>query len=100
MEKPESREGEQVGRVMHLLEDEITLIRIIRDELGDEKISVRIGGELRHPDAGLLSLVTAPYRFGDLSGALAVIGPTRMPYEKIIATLDCTAEILSETLAN
>ena len=35
-----------------------------------------------------------------LYGALAVIGPTRMPYDRIIPVVDITAKLLSAALTH
>jgi heat-inducible transcriptional repressor len=40
--------------------------------------------------------VTSEYRFGNLRGVMGVIGPTRMPYEKVAAIVDYTSLLLSE----
>jgi len=46
-----------------------------------------------------LSLITAPYTIGkDVIGVLAVVGPTRIPYQKVIPAVDMTAKILASVL--
>jgi heat-inducible transcriptional repressor len=42
--------------------------------------------------------VTAEYRAGALSGVIGVIGPTRMPYDKVIALVGHTSVLVSEIL--
>ncbi|MBV8802729.1 MAG: heat-inducible transcriptional repressor HrcA, partial [Gammaproteobacteria bacterium] len=45
------------------------------------------------------SMVTASYSVdGQLIGSLGVIGPTRMPYDKVISAVDITAKLLSAAL--
>jgi heat-inducible transcriptional repressor len=45
------------------------------------------------------SLVTAPYRAGGrVLGALGVIGPTRMAYDRVIPVVQATADLLSNAL--
>lgn len=45
------------------------------------------------------SLVTAPYEInGEQLGVLGVIGPKRMPYERVIPVVDITAKLLSVAL--
>lgn len=45
------------------------------------------------------SVVTAPYCLGEkVLGVLAVVGPTRMDYQKVVPTVDITAKILSTAL--
>ncbi|MDP5063796.1 MAG: hypothetical protein NWQ24_03890 [Haliea sp.] len=45
--------------------------------------------------------MTAPYTDGSRTlGVLGVIGPTRMPYERVIPVVDITARMLSSALSN
>jgi len=39
-------------------------------------------------------VVTSCYRTADLSGVIGVIGPTRMPYDKIIGLVDHTSRMM------
>lgn len=61
-------------------------------------LSITIGGE--NDDARLsdLTLVTSPYRRGELSGVIGVIGPTRMPYDKIIGLVEHTSRLVEGLL--
>ena len=46
------------------------------------------------------SVVTAPYEVdGKVVGTVAVIGPTRMAYERVIPVVDMTARLLSSALS-
>jgi heat-inducible transcriptional repressor len=57
-------------------------------------LTITIGGE--HSDTRLagFTLVTSSYRSGDLAGVIGVIGPTRMPYDKIIGLVDHTSRLV------
>jgi heat-inducible transcriptional repressor len=57
-------------------------------------LHISIGAE--HPDPRLadFTLVTSSYRFGDLTGVIGVIGPTRMPYDKIIGLVQHTSRLV------
>ena len=45
------------------------------------------------------SVVTAPYEVnGKVVGTLGVIGPTRMPYERVSPIVDLTAKLLSNAM--
>lgn len=45
------------------------------------------------------SIVSAPYAMNeDVKGVLAVVGPTRMAYDRVIPIVDVTARLLSEAL--
>jgi heat-inducible transcriptional repressor len=43
-------------------------------------------------------VVTAAYRTGALSGVIGVIGPTRMPYDKVVALVRHTSMLVSDLL--
>ena len=57
-----------------------------------------IGAE--NPDARLsdFTLVTASYEAGDLKGVIGVMGPTRMPYDKIIGLVEHTSRMVEDLL--
>jgi heat-inducible transcriptional repressor len=42
--------------------------------------------------------VTSEYHVGGLRGIIGVIGPTRMPYERIIGLVEGTSRLISEFL--
>jgi heat-inducible transcriptional repressor len=61
-------------------------------------LSVTIGGE--NPDTRLsdFTLVTASYQVGTLKGVIGVMGPTRMPYDKIIGLVEHTSRLVEGLL--
>jgi heat-inducible transcriptional repressor len=67
--------------------------------LSAEGVQIFIGRESGYGVFEDCSVVTAPYQIetGHL-GVLGVIGPKRMPYEKVIPVVDVTAKLLSVAL--
>jgi len=61
-------------------------------------LSITIGAE--NPDARLtdFTLVTASYEAGELKGVIGVMGPTRMPYDKIIGLVEHTSRLVEDLL--
>jgi heat-inducible transcriptional repressor len=61
-------------------------------------LSITIGAE--NPDARLtdFTLVTASYEAGGLKGVIGVMGPTRMPYDKIIGLVEHTSRMVEDLL--
>jgi heat-inducible transcriptional repressor len=48
-----------------------------------------------------LSVVSAPYEVdGQVVGTLGVIGPTRMPYDKMIQLVDITSKLVTNALSH
>ena len=61
-------------------------------------LSVTIGAE--NPDARLneFTLVTSSYEAGGVRGVIGVMGPTRMPYDKIIGLVEHTSRMVEGLL--
>ncbi|HUF36489.1 MAG TPA: heat-inducible transcriptional repressor HrcA [Gemmatimonadales bacterium] len=61
-------------------------------------LSITIGGE--NPDSRLseFTLVTSSYEAGELRGVIGVMGPTRMPYDKIIGLVEHTSRLVEGLL--
>jgi heat-inducible transcriptional repressor len=52
---------------------------------------VTIGDENDRRELRLCSLVTASYDVAGSQGVIGVMGPTRMPYERVVALVDYAA---------
>ena len=61
-------------------------------------LTITIGAEHEDPKLVPFTLVTSSYRIGPLSGVIGVMGPTRMPYDKIVALVDHTSRLVGELL--
>jgi heat-inducible transcriptional repressor len=61
-------------------------------------VSITIGNEHNDPRLERFTVVTAEYRAGGLSGIIGVIGPTRMPYDKVISLVRHTSQLVSDLL--
>jgi heat-inducible transcriptional repressor len=100
-EQPEFSGADNLRRLLTLTEEPARLADALRRKhLGDEKpgVSITIGGEHGDPRLDQFTVVTAEYHVGALAGVIGVIGPTRMPYEKVIALVQHTSRLLSDLL--
>ena len=62
-------------------------------------IQIYIGQESGYEVLDDCSVVTSPYSIDDeVTGVLAVVGPTRMSYDRVIPIVDLTAKVLGEAL--
>jgi len=61
-------------------------------------LTITIGQEHVDPRLAPFTLVTSSYRMGSLSGVIGVMGPTRMPYDKIAALVEHTSRLVGELL--
>jgi heat-inducible transcriptional repressor len=96
-EQPEFASNEQMRSLLTLTERRDVLAAALTRR-ADAGLTITIGSEHRDPNLNAFTLVTASYRSGPLSGVIGVIGPTRMPYEKIIALVDHTSRLIGDVL--
>jgi heat-inducible transcriptional repressor len=67
--------------------------------LASDGVQLFIGDESGYRVLDDYSLVTAPYQIkGAVAGVLAVIGPTRMSYQRVIPIVDVTARLLGAAM--
>src|SRR4029079_8786261 len=93
-----SETPEGLGRVRALTETPEALGAAIRRRVQAPGISTTIGAEHDDPRLEDFTLVTAEYQVGALAGVIGVIGPTRMPYDKVISLVGHTSRLLSDLL--
>jgi len=98
-EKPEFASGEQMRRLIEMTETRAELATLLRNRSSATGVSISIGSEHGSALPGGLTVVTAEYHTGSLSGVIGVIGPTRMSYEKVIALVTHTSSLVTELLA-
>lgn len=101
MGQPEFAAGGGFQQVLRILEERVLLETLVRDILSRAAngVQVVIGGEGRWEELSECSLVLARYGVqGEASGALGVLGPTRMPYERAVSAVRYVSNLLSDLL--
>jgi heat-inducible transcriptional repressor len=89
--------GERMRALIHLTEQRDVLRRVLGQRAAAGALTITIGGE-NEPQLHDLTLVTSPYRAGPLTGVIGVLGPTRMPYEKVVALVRHTSLMVGDLL--
>ncbi len=96
--QPEFTTGERLKGLIELTERRDLLRRVLDTREHAGGLQITIGGEHDPQELTEFTLVTAEYRAGGLKGVIGVIGPTRMPYEKVIAIVDHTSRLVTDLL--
>ena len=98
VEQPEFAATDRMRRLIELTERPQMLADALKKRGETSGISITIGSE--HEDERLkdFTVVTAEYHAGQLAGVIGVIGPTRMPYQKVISLVNHTSQLLSDLL--
>ncbi len=88
-------------RAFDLFEQKAQLMRLLDIAGQAEGVRIFIGGESQVVPFEDLSIVSSPYEVdGKVVGTLGVIGPTRMPYERMIQIVDITSKLVSNALSH
>jgi heat-inducible transcriptional repressor len=84
------------GRMRDLLDltERRDLLRQAFGEHHRRGLTITIGTENTDRRLTEFTLVTSSYRSGGLSGVIGVLGPTRMPYDKIIGLVEHTSRMV------
>lgn len=97
-DQPEFSSGANLRKLLALTERPDALGELLRHHNSSQGISITIGAEHGDPAFSDFTLVTTEYRIGALGGVIGVIGPTRMPYDKVITLVTHTSRLISELL--
>jgi heat-inducible transcriptional repressor len=90
-------ERETLHRMYEALERQTAMLELLASTV-ETPVTVRIGAELGTEEFRSCSVVVANFGGSDAQGSIGVIGPTRMDYERVIATANTVARMLGSTL--
>lgn len=102
LEQPEFEDVSKFRQLLLALEEKARLIEILGSFLHSSSAGVQIvigeenpASEMRH-----CALVIAPLRYGSrIVGALGVVGPTRMEYDRAVTTVEYVAHLCNRLLS-
>ncbi len=88
---------ETVRSVLSILEQQLVVVTLLRDVL-DRGLSVAIGTEHGFEPLASCALVVAPVTIGGETGAVGLLGPTRMNYPQALAAAHLVSSELSDRI--
>jgi heat-inducible transcriptional repressor len=99
LKQPEFQNIEKVTDLLKLIEEENDVYRLLRET--PFGINVKIGTENKLAVMEDCSFITATYNIGDEQvGAIAILGPKRMNYSRVISLVNLLSENLTFSLTN
>ncbi len=99
LNQPEFADPARMRELLRALDDKTALLDLLERALRASELVVSIGSENFDARLSSLSVVASPYISGSQSlGSLAVVGPMRMDYERVIPLVSYTASALSRSL--
>jgi heat-inducible transcriptional repressor len=98
--KPDFFDIKKLQALFQNFEEKAKLAKLLSDFISLARVKVLIGPELNILNISDCSLVLSHYGYhSQVLGSLGIIGPKRIPYEKIIPLVDCVAKKLSQTIS-
>jgi len=99
LDTPEFADVGKARALLRAFAEKDRILRVLDRVLSGSELQIFIGAESEFAAVPDVSVVAAPYGHGgQVLGALAVIGPTRMNYARVIPLVDLTAREISRVL--
>src|SRR5436190_5520536 len=86
--------------LVHMIEEKSRLVQLIDACMDGNGLTVFIGTEHQDPDLQHFSVVTSTYTDGRRTGAVGIIGPTRMRYSRAINIVDSLSRTINRVFDN
>jgi heat-inducible transcriptional repressor len=100
LDAPEFADVVKARALLRAFAEKDRILRVLDKVLRAREVQIFIGAESELASVPDVSVVAAPYgRGGQVLGTLAVIGPTRMNYARVIPLVDLTAREISRALS-
>ncbi len=97
LSQPEFHDIEKIRGLMNMIEQEERIHELIRSQ--HSGINIKIGRENKNTAMENCSLITASYSVGsEQLGTIAILGPTRMEYSRVISLLQFLTSDLTAVL--
>jgi heat-inducible transcriptional repressor len=101
LDAPEFADVQKARALLRAFAEKDRILRVLDRVLNAQEVQIFIGAESEFAAVPDVSVVAAPYgRAGHLLGTLAVVGPTRMNYARVIPLVDLTARQISRALSD
>ena len=100
---PEFNDATAVVNSLALLEDETQMREVLRKCCQKQALSLWIGDELcpHVANNSANAVIAIPYKINQtVAGAVAILGPTRLPYRELFGLIRHFSELLSESLTS
>ncbi|MFN2397945.1 MAG: heat-inducible transcriptional repressor HrcA [Gemmatimonadaceae bacterium] len=98
VEQPEFATSQNMRKILALTDQPDAVTALLRSRGTKPGITITIGNEHADPQLAEFTVVTTEYHAGSLAGVIGVIGPTRMPYEKVISLVTHTSRLIGVLL--
>jgi heat-inducible transcriptional repressor len=101
LDAPEFADVQKARALLKAFAEKDRILRVLDRVLLSQEVQIFIGAESELAGLPDVSVVAAPYvRGASVLGTLAVVGPTRMDYARVIPLVEATAREISRALSS
>lgn len=97
--QPEFSDRRKLADFLDLVEERERMVCLLDETLTHKGVNITIGNENPAKEMTECSLVTTTYTVGNVLGVIGVVGPTRMPYDRLAPLVSYAAALMSKTLS-
>ena len=98
VEYPDSNDISKIKSILSALEEKERILKVINRKI-EKRIKIYIGYETACSQIDNCSLAVSKYRAKNgLSGRIAILGPTRMKYPRVVSALDYFSNLIEDIL--
>ena len=95
--QPEFQQSDSSRQIIRALEERRFVEQMVDEALQHSGVQVIIGGEGKWQELSDIGIVLTRYGAGDdILGAMGVLGPIRMPYERTVSVVRYMAQLMSD----
>jgi heat-inducible transcriptional repressor len=91
---------EALRTLLRMIEEKTRLIQLLDDYISGAGLTIVIGSEHHSPDLQRFSLIACTYSDGHGTGAVGVIGPTRMRYSRAINAVEGLSKAIGRMVSS
>ncbi len=92
---PEQADILKIQAILRILEEKERLLALINRDL-DKRIGIYIGHEMALKEMETCSMAVSSFESNGVNGRIAVLGPTRMQYDRVVSALEYISELISK----
>ena len=99
VDQPEFQSPDRLKPLFEMIEDRTSLSNLLEERRAFGGVHITIGRENPAGPLAATSIVTCTYSRGAMAGALGIIGPTRMPYRRVVGILQYVVRRIDDRLS-
>jgi heat-inducible transcriptional repressor len=97
LSQPEFEDTDEYKNIVRLTEKKDVVIHVLNSLYADENgLAISIGIENSDDKLKNYSIISTTYKKNNVEGKIAIIGPKRMDYSKLVSMLDYTSSVFSD----